>query len=316
MDDIIVKDLRKSFHKNKKKVVAVDDISFSVRKGEIFGLLGVNGAGKTTTINMLTGLIEKDSGTIQIMGMDPNKDWEKVRNNINVSTAYYPLSDVLTVRQNLRIYAKIYQVKDRERKIDRLLDAFGLTRLQNRRVIELSSGETTRAALAKGLINEPKVLFLDECTVGLDPDIAEKTRQYIKDYQKRTGCTILFTSHYMYEVEELCDRIAFMDCGKVVTISTAEELKKTITKTQIELTVKQGRKELETFLKDRNINVIQAKRNTILFEVTYKKDQIFKVLNRIFEQEFLLKDLHIKKPTLNDIFISFARRNRCREDRK
>ena len=178
---IEVINLRKTYG----KVVAVDDVSFKVKKGEIFGFLGVNGAGKTTTINMITGLLQKDSGTIKILNHDPEEAWEYVKNRINVSTAYYPLSDALTIRQNLRIYAKIYGVKNVEQKIMSLMQQFELSHLADRKVADLSSGERTRTALCKGLINDPEVLFLDECTVGLDPDIAEKTRRIIKNYQQK-----------------------------------------------------------------------------------------------------------------------------------
>jgi len=303
MNDIVVNNLRKSF----RKTVAVDGISFKVRKGEIFGLLGANGAGKTTTINMLTGLLKKDSGSIEILGKDPDKDWEYVKNSMNVGTAYYPLSDVLTVRQNLKVYGKIYNVKRLNDKISGLLEQFEITGLKNRRVIHLSSGERTRVALCKALINNPQVLFLDECTVGLDPDIAEKTRRIIKDYQKQHNCTILFTSHYMYEVEQLCNRIAFMDKGRIISISTASKLKKMIKECTIEVTVKKDAGALKKFLEDKNVNIQFAKQNTLIFDVSFERDKIYKILNQIFSRGFLLDDLHIKKPTLDDIFIRFAR---------
>ena len=307
MKDIEVKNLRKTFGRKEKKVIAVDDVSFYVNRGEIFGFLGPNGAGKTTTINMLTGLLKKDSGEIKLLGKDPIKDWEYVKNKSNVSTAYFPMSGVLTIRQNLRVYAGLYNVKNREKKIDSLLEIFELTKLGNTKVVNLSSGEQTRTALCKGLINDPKLLFLDECTVGLDPDIAEKTRRIIKEYQKKNDCTILFTSHYMYEVEELCDRIAFIDKGNIIRIATADQLKKEIKKHTIELKVKDKHGELIKFLQDENINIIFAENNTIIFDVSLEKDKIYKILNKIFTKGFLLDDLHIKKPTLDDVFVNFAR---------
>ena len=303
MQAIEVKKLKKTFG----KIIAVDGVSFSVKKGEIFGLLGANGAGKTTTINMLTGLLRKDKGTIRILGKDPESSWEEIKNKMNVSTAYFPLSDILTVRQNLRVYAGIFNVPKPNIIINRLLDMFELSDLADTRVINLSSGERTRTALCKGLINNPEVLFLDECTVGLDPDIAEKTRNIIKRYQKETGCTILFTSHYMYEVEELCDRIAFMDKGRIIKIDTAKNLKKLIKKHTVEITVKDKGKDLKNFLNDQEIDVLFAKHNTFIFEIESSSDHIYKILNKIFRQGFKLSNLHIKKPTLDDIFIKFAR---------
>ena len=185
MDYIEVYNLVKTFKEKGKEIIAVDGISFKVRKGEIFGLLGPNGAGKSTTINILTGLVEKDSGTVKILGFEPEKNWEFVKNNSNVATAYSWLSDVLTIRQNLRVYAKLYGVKNYEEKINELLRLFELDDIADRKIVRLSSGENTRVVLCKGLINNPKVLFLDECTVGLDPDIADKTRSTIKDYQQK-----------------------------------------------------------------------------------------------------------------------------------
>lgn len=311
MKDIEVKKLRKAFGKRGKVTVAVDDLSFYVTKGEIFGLLGANGAGKSTTINILSGLIKEDSGTIKLLGKDPEKDWEFVKNKVNVSTAYFPLADVLTVRQNLRVYAKIYHVQDAEKRINELLETFELTRFADKKVITLSSGEKTRTALCKGLINEPQLLFLDECTVGLDPDIAEKTRKAIKEYHERTGCTILFTSHYMHEVEELCDRIAFMERGKIVTIATSEELKQKVTKHQVELTMKDGVEELKELLKEEEITFLGGRENMVTFEIDAQGDEVNRILQRIVKKGLNLKDIHIKKPTLDDIFIHFARRKQA-----
>ena len=261
MNYIEVKNLVKTFREKGKTVTAVDGISFSVKKGEIFGLLGPNGAGKSTTINMLTGLLEKDSGTVKILGCEPEANWEYVKNNSNVATAYSWLSDVLSIRQNLKVYARLYGVRNQKEKINELLELFELKSIADRKVIRLSSGENTRAVLCKGLINDPKVLFLDECTVGLDPDIADKTREIIKDYQKRHDCTILFTSHYMYEVEELCDRIAFMSDGKIVRIDTSSNLKKLIKKHTVEIAVKKNIKLLREFLEEEGVDIIFEKNN-------------------------------------------------------
>jgi len=307
MNDIEVKNLRKTFGRGKRKVVAVDDVSFYVKKGEIFGFLGVNGAGKTTTINMLTGLLKQDSGEIRIFGKDPEKNWEEVKNKINVTTAYFPLTDVLTVRQNLIIYAKLYHVKNFRKKIDKLLTQFEMKQFENTKVVNLSSGEKTRTALCKGLLNDPKVLFLDECTVGLDPDIAEKTRKIIKEYQEKTGCTILFTSHYMFEVEQLCDRIAFMKKGKILHISTIDELKRQIKEHRIEITLKNRVNELKKFLEKEKLNILSVQGKKIVFEVSFENDEVYKILNKIFTKGFMLDDLYIKKPTLDDVFIKIAR---------
>ncbi|MEK6943257.1 MAG: ABC transporter ATP-binding protein [Nanoarchaeota archaeon] len=306
MNYIEVSNLVKTFKEKGKTITAVDGISFNVKKGEIFGLLGPNGAGKSTTINILTGLLEKDSGMIKILGYEPEKNWEFVKNNSNVATAYSWLSDVLTVRQNLRVYAKIYGVKNHEKKIDEMLNLFELKDLENRKVIRLSSGENTRVVLCKGLINNPKVLFLDECTVGLDPDIADKTRKIIKNYQKQNDCTILFTSHYMQEVEELCDRIAFMSNGKIAKVDTSTNLKKLVKEHTVEISVKQNTAALKKFLEKEGIKTIMSN-GKLIFETTKENDKIYKIMSKIFRQGFILTHLDIKSPTLDDIFIKLAR---------
>tara|TARA_Y100000310_G_C20702141_1_gene830899 strand:+ start:3614 stop:4537 length:924 start_codon:yes stop_codon:yes gene_type:complete len=303
MNTIVVKGLQKSFG----KVKAVDNVSLNIKKGEFFGLLGPNGAGKTTLINILTGLLGKDKGTITILGKDPDKDWEYVKNRINVSTAYFPLMMSLTIRQNLNVFAKAYNIKNPKEKINQLLKQLELESKADRKVIKLSSGEKTRTSLCKGLLNDPDVLFLDEATAGLDPDIAEKTRSVIKEYQKKNGTTILFTSHYMYEVEELCERIAFMQDGKILTIGTSEELKKLIKDQTIEITVQKGHSELKKLLQNEQVDILHAKNNNIIFQVTEGSDKTYSILNKVFKAGFILSDLHIKKPTLDDIFIKIAR---------
>lgn len=308
MDYIEVSNLVKTFKEKGKIIKAVNGISFSAKKGEILGLLGANGAGKSTTINILTGLLEKDSGSVKILGFEPEKNWEYVKNNTNVATAYSWLSDVLTIRQNLKVYAKLYGIKDYNKKIDELLEMFELQDIADRKVIRLSSGENTRVVLCKGLINNPKVLFLDECTVGLDPDIADKTRSIIKNYQEENKCTILFTSHYMYEVEQLCDRIAFMSSGEIIKIDTSSNLKKLIKRHTVEIAVKKGFNLLKEFLKTEGVDIIFAKDNNVIFEVSTENDKMYKVISKIFHKGFLLSNLHVKGPTLDDIFIKISRR--------
>jgi len=213
---IEVKNLKKSYGKTK----ALRGISFEIKKGEIFGLLGPNGAGKSTTIDILIGLLAKDSGTVKILGKNP----DDVRQDFNVISSNAWLTGVLSVYENLKVYAMIYGVKNVDERINELLELFEIKNLRNRQYGSLSTGQLTRVHLCKGLINSPKVLLLDECTNGLDPYLAEKTRKVIKNLKKST--TILFTSHNMFEVEQLCDRIAFINRGKLVWQGTAQKLKK------------------------------------------------------------------------------------------
>jgi ABC-2 type transport system ATP-binding protein len=309
MSNIEVSHLTKSFKQKSTIVCAVNDISFNVKKGEILGFLGPNGAGKSTTINMLTGLVTQDSGSIKILGKDPQKSWEYVKNNTNVAAAYEKLTDVLTVKQNLKVYAGIYGVKNPEKKISQLAEMFRLNQFLNRRASKLSSGQHTRLVLAKSMINDPKVIFMDECTVGLDPDVAERTRQIIKDYNKDTGCSIVFTSHYMHEVEELCKRIVFMDEGRIIKIGSANDIKKSMSTQTIELDVTHNKNKLLDFFKKSDINPIQDGKNLIRFDIDNKKHNLQMILNLICKEQIAFKDIHIHKPTLEDFFIKLARKN-------
>jgi len=302
----------KSFKQKKKIVEAVKGISFSVKKGEILGFLGPNGAGKSTTINMLTGLVTPDAGEIKILGLDPIRNWELVRNSTNVATAYEHLSDVLTVKQNLKVYAKLYGVKNYNEKIQEVTDLFKVNHILNRRANKLSSGEHTRMILAKSFLNDPKVIFMDECTVGLDPDVAEHTRQIILDYNRDRGCSILFTSHYMYEVEELCKKVVFMENGKIVKIGTPKDIKKTMTNQTIELDVVRNRPKLMSLLKNKGINFMCLDKNLISFQIDSKEHNLQNILNVITNNKISFKDIHIKKPTLDDFFIKLARKKRTK----
>lgn len=226
-DPLIVKDLKKTYIDKKGTVEALKGISFSVKQGEIFGLLGPNGAGKTTAINIITGLVSADSGSVQYF----DQEWcEDVQNRINATTAYSWLNGNLTVEQNLKVYALMYAVKNSDARITKLLKTFSIEDLRHRRVYDLSSGQSVRANLCKALINDPELLFLDEATAGLDPEIAADVRKEIK----RLGKTIVFTSHIMREVEELCDRVAFIKDGKIMVIDTPKNLKRKLNKNTLE----------------------------------------------------------------------------------
>ncbi len=214
----------KELSKNYGTYQALDNVSFSIKKGEVFGLLGPNGAGKTTLINILIGILTANKGEVTYFGETLN---ESVKNKINVSSAYRSVSAMITVEQNLRVYADIYNVKNPEERITELLKRFLINDIRKKKVREISSGQKTRVNLCKALINSPEILFLDEATAGLDPQIAKTVREEIK----KLDCTILFTSHIMSEVEELCDRIAFLRKGKIIGIETAEHYKKLLHKT-------------------------------------------------------------------------------------
>ena len=307
MDTVIVKNLVKTFSTRNGKIKAVDDVSLSIRKGEIFGLLGVNGAGKSTLINILSGLMTPDSGKIFIFGKDFEKYEEEIKGRFNVATAYYALSHNLTVLQNLKIFSKLYGVRNAEQKINQLLEKFFIFNLRNLRVVTLSSGEKSRLVLVKALLNDPELLFLDECTVGLDPDMAELTREFLQEYNKRTKCTILFTSHYMEEVERICQRIAFMDEGKIVKIGNAKEIIKELEEQKVELHFSANIKKAEEILKELKISYTKEQNKILHFSILNQEKIIFPILEKFIHKNVPFDDLHLKKPTLEEYFIKKSR---------
>ncbi|MDO8667748.1 MAG: ABC transporter ATP-binding protein [bacterium] len=202
--------------KQYQELRAVDNISFSIKAGEIVGLLGPNGAGKTTTINMILGILEPSAGLIEISGKDLKNNRCQVSRQINFSAVYAQLPGNLTVRQNLYIFGLLYGVRNLKARIDFLLKDFALEKFSKTRTGLLSSGEASRLNLAKAVINKPYLLLLDEPTASLDPSIAQIIRQKIKTYVNQTGSAVLWTSHNMAEITDVCDRVIFMSHGRIL----------------------------------------------------------------------------------------------------
>ncbi len=307
MNTLEVRNLVKTFPTKEGYIKAVDNVSFTVRKGEIFGLLGVNGAGKSTMINILSGLTAADSGEVLIFGKTFQQDEEDIKGRFNVATAYYQLHHLLTVKQNLLVYAQLYNVRNPQEKIDQLSARFMIKHLYQTRIKSLSSGEKTRVVLVKSLLNDPELLFLDECTVGLDPDMAEITREHLKEYNKKTGCTILFTSHYMPEVEKLCGRIAFMDQGKIITIGQAKTLVKELDKQTVELHLKGNLERAGRLLKELGIRHEQQQK-IIRFTIKNRKNVLYPLLKRLIRNNIVFEDIRLEKPTLEEYFIKKSRK--------
>ena len=197
-------------------VTALDDVSFTVGRGEIVGLLGPNGAGKTTTINVILGVLEPTAGTVAIDSIDIARARSLALTRANFAAVYAALPGNLTVRQNLRFFGLLYSIDALASRVDELLKEFDLEHLRDTRCGLLSSGEQTRAALAKALINRPSLLLLDEPTASLDPSAAQIIRERIKRLASQERCGILWTSHNMREVQAVCDRVLFLSRGKVL----------------------------------------------------------------------------------------------------
>jgi len=198
-----------------KTTRAVDDISFSIPRGSITGLLGGNGAGKTTTIAMIMGLVLPTSGRVAVLGHPMPAEAAFVLGRMNFESPYVDMPMRLTVRQNLSIFGRLYAVADLRARIDELAHDLDLTEFLDRANGKLSAGQKTRVALAKALINQPELLLLDEPTASLDPDTADWVREHIETYRKRHEATILLASHNMFEVERLCDRVIILKRGRI-----------------------------------------------------------------------------------------------------
>mgnify|MGYP001400566606 CR=1 FL=1 len=233
---IQVKNLTKKF----KNSLAVNKINFEIKKNKTVGLLGPNGCGKTTSIGMMLGLIKPSEGEIIIDNQNLEKiDRVNILSKMNFASPYVELPKKLTVRQNLEIYGRLYGVKNIIEKIKEIANELDIKKFLEKKTGELSSGQKNRVALAKSLINDPEILFLDEPTASLDPDIGDYIRKYIQSYKSKNKITILLASHNMAEVERLCDSIIMMKNGKIIDEGTCEEIIK-----------KHGRNNLEeTFLK-------------------------------------------------------------------
>ena len=221
MEHVIeVRDLTKRF----RDVVAVDRLSFDVAGASIFGLLGPNGAGKTTTLQLLLGLTTPTSGAARILGLDVARERRRILQRVNFSSAYISLPSNLTVRQNLEVFARLYGIRQAGRRVDALLELFEIPEVARRVTGALSSGQLTRVNLCKAFVNDPEVLFLDEPTASLDPDIADKTRTLLKRLQRERGVTIDYTSHNMREIQHLCDRVLCPARGRGVAEGTPREV--------------------------------------------------------------------------------------------
>ncbi|MEK7128227.1 MAG: ABC transporter ATP-binding protein [Patescibacteria group bacterium] len=241
-----VENLKKTYGKGRKSSHALKGISFEVREGEIFGILGPNGAGKSTTLNILIGLLSPTSGKVSIFGKNFFKNESETKNRMNIATAYADLASNLSVYRNLKVFALMYGIKNSKNKICELLEKFQISELKNRLITDLSAGQKTRVNLCKSLINDPELLLLDEPTASLDPAIAKHVREMLLDIQKKRKLTIIFTSHNMLEVEQMCDQVALLHKGEIYKIDTPDNLKKFLeVESMEEVFIKLAKGELE-----------------------------------------------------------------------
>lgn len=296
-----VKNLAKTFG----STVAVDNISFTLQEGEILGMLGSNGAGKTTTIQMLLGVLTPSNGEILYFGKRFGEYREEILEQVNFSSTYTNLPWLLTVEENLITFAYLYRIKNRAERIQKIVSAFKLEDMFHKQIQELSAGQLTRVNLAKAFLNFPKVLLLDEPTASLDPDIASYIRDFLLHQRKEFQVSIIITSHNMAEVEEICDRVIFIDQGRIIANDTPENLAKSLEVSHVELMVRDGLKRTVEYCQEQNLRYIIEGR---FITVDVKEKVIPEFLRGLMDRGVFYDEISIEKPTLEDYFLSITHR--------
>ena len=300
----------KSLTKSFGDVTAVDDISFSVKTGEIFGFLGPNGAGKSTTIMILTTLLKPTSGKALISNFDVLNNPKKVRENIGYVQQETTVDEYLTGRENLVLQAKLNHIPNNEidSRIDEVLELIELVDKQNEPVVTYSGGMRKRLDIAGGLLHRPKVLFLDEPTVGLDIQTRRKIWEYIKKIHEEFEMTIFLTTHYMEEADQLCDRIGIIDGGKIQVIDTPENMKNAMGNEVISI-VFDG-KNSDSFLSELQkiefVNKINQDDSKLTLFASNGTEVIPKIFHIATELEIKITSISLTQPTLDDVFISYT----------
>ena len=307
MYSIETKSLTKSFG----DLVAVNDISFSVEKGEIFGFLGPNGAGKSTTMMIFTTLLKPTNGNALVGGFDVLKNPKQVRENIGFVQQETTVDEYLSGRENLLLQAKLNHIPKNEinQRIDEVLDLIELSDKQDEAVVTYSGGMRKRLDIAGGLLHHPRVLFLDEPTVGLDIQTRRKIWQYIKKIHTQFDMTIFLTTHYMEEADSLCDRIGIIDHGKIQVIDTPKNMKNDLGNEIVSLVI-ESNSNYDSFLLDlkkiefiKKINEDDSKLTLFTSNGTEVIPQIFQISS---ELGIKIKSISLTQPTLDDVFISYT----------
>ncbi len=300
-----MKGLSKSF----KDFKAVDNISFNVISGEVFGLLGPNGAGKTTTIKMLTTLLKPTSGGAKVAGFDIANQKNEVRKNIGIVFQDPSLDDQLTGRENLMFHAMLYHIDNASAK-EQIAQVIKLVELEDKAdilVMNYSGGMKRRLEIARGLIHEPKVLFLDEPTVGLDPQTRRKIWDYIVDLNKKHKTTVILTTHYIEEADFLCQRVAFVDHGKIVALDTPKKLKSDLGGDIITLRVDKDADKSVFSKKESWIKGVEKPEpNTFKLTVEDGEKRIPALVDICEEHKLVVESVNLHKPSLEDVFIHFT----------
>ncbi len=308
MNAIEVNSLTKQFGNSK----AVDNISFAVKEGEIFGFLGPNGAGKSTTMMVLTTLLKPTSGEALVGGYNVVSEAKKVREKIGYVQQEISVDEFLTGRENLYLHARINQIPNNliKSRIDDVLELVELGEKKDQATITYSGGMRKRLDIANGLLSRPSVLFLDEPTVGLDIQTRRKIWGYIKKIRKDFGMTIFISTHYMEEADNLCDRIGIIDHGKIQVIDTPKSMKSAIGNEIISFNLVDGKADQDTLIdqisKIEFVKEVKNKQDLITVFSTKSNEVIPKIFQASTNLEMRINSLTLKQPTLDDVFISYT----------
>lgn len=293
------------FSASKSTAIAVNKISFDLAQGEIVGILGPNGAGKTTTLHMLVGVLKPTSGSIFYFGKDFSVHRSELLQSIGFASGSLQLPTTLSVAQNLDIYARLCGLSKQERanRIEELLTTFGMWSLRNSATGHLAFGQLNRVILAKAFLARPRMVFLDEATAALDPDIAHTVRLFLSQEQTQNGTTILLASHNMVEVAHMCNRVLVMKDGALIADSAPEKLTHQITKVRVQLTVVDNIRLLAHFFEKHSFlySIIQ---NKVTIEI--EEQAVANLLNLLARESIMYSHISIDKPTLEDYFLKIS----------
>ena len=315
--DGIFKTFRSGWWKKRRKE-ALKGIDLQIRQGEIFGVLGPNGAGKTTLLSILSTLLLPDRGSVEVLGIDALRDGQRVREKVNMSSGNANFLWSLTVKENLHYYGMVYGLvgREREEKVEDLIELFSLKEHRDIPFDELSTGMKQRLSLAKCLINDPEVLFLDEPTVGLDPDVSIRIREEILSIHKERGMTVLLTTHNMKEAEHLCGRIAFLKEGKILTTGTAEDLKRMVRlgdRVKIEF---EGRLPGDSLLHAEGVINYSITGNLCEIIVDDGERRLGPLIAMLSKDGAHMKRVSLGQTDLEDVFVEFAKSSMEKDDFK
>jgi ABC-2 type transport system ATP-binding protein len=289
-------------------LVAVDHVDFEVKRGEVFGFLGPNGAGKTTTINMLITILKPTEGKASVLGFDIAKEDEKVRNVIGVVPQEYTADEDLTGLENILLCSDLYGIPRRiaKERAEDLLKLVELTDFKDKKVQTFSGGMRRRLELACGLINRPKLLFLDEPTLGLDVQTRTATWNYIRKLKKEYGMTLFMTTHYLEEADSLCDRVAIIDHGKIVVVGQPEELKHSLGGDIITIGIKEDIDVGEVISKVENVKDVKKENGLYRIKAEYGEITAPAIIETLRKKGYTVAKLSLTEPTLNEVYLEYT----------